>query len=206
MKQFVKPLLFIVLILFFSNTTIFSQTNVKIGFQGGVNFTTPETSPNPVSTTTHVGLLIGAISEIRLSDAGSLLLGLSYIQKRVAPDSSSSLSKTDYFEIPVLLKANLLSPPLRPYFLFGPAIEISVRRNLEVTVANEVQEFDTKNLVQPIDFVIYLGGGAEYQVNSTFDIFGDIRYALGMMNTSRSGNGETKNSGFQFLLGAQVPL
>src|ERR1700690_897774 len=144
MKRIVKPLLTLVLMLFFPITSTISQANVKIGIQGGLNYTTPEISPNPISTTTHTGLLIGAISEIRLSDAGSLLIGISYIQKRVAPDSSSSLWKTDYLEIPVLLKANLLSPPLRPYFICGPAVGFSLRRKLEVTVANEVQEVDTK--------------------------------------------------------------
>lgn len=190
----------------FSTTPTLAQATLKIGFQGGFNFTTPETTPISVSTSTHLGLLLGAISEIRLSETGSLQIGLSYIQKRVALNSLPSTWKVDYLEIPILLKASLLSAAVKPYFLCGPALGIGLQRKLEVTLANEVHEFDIEDSVEPNDFVIYVGGGAEYQVNATLDIFADARYAMGMMNVNKSGNGSWKNSGFQFVLGTKFAL
>jgi len=131
MRHFFALIMLIVVI----KTAVISQ--ISIGLQGGLNIATPEITPIPVSTSSHVGLVVGAISEIRLSDVGFLQVGLSYCQQRIALDSLPSIRrialdslpstwKIDYLEIPVLFKARLFSMAFKPYFLCGPAIGFSL--------------------------------------------------------------------------------
>lgn len=189
-----------------------AQVPISVGIHTGLNFSTPEINPPDIKTSTRLGLCFSSSLEIGISDERFIQIEVSYIQKIAELKSTilgrnvSELSKFDYIEIPILLKAKFGSSAFKTSVLAGPSIGISLNRKVELGFEGQSYVIDIKNLTEPTDFVIYVGIGGEYELNENIKLTGDVRYSLGMQDITKSIDDSWKHSGYQFFVGTRFTL
>lgn len=170
----------------------------------------------PLDTKRTIGFMGGAVLEIEFSEIFSVQPEVMYIQKRakysdvvnVPPFGDVSFDatfKTDYIEIPILLKATFGTSDFKPFVFAGPNIGIMMSSELEVKAMGETQSESIKDETESTDFAIDFGAGGEFKVGSA-TVFVSGRYSLGLSDTVKDPNVKAKTNGIQILVGAMWPL
>jgi hypothetical protein len=198
-----------------------------------MNFANQSFSPLDIFISFHktsrLGLVIGAMAEMKLSELWYITAEPRYTQKGMtisdvaytieSPEPvayGNSVYKVNYLELPILLKAKFGAGDCRPFLLAGPNIGwlLSAVIDLQLTkvlqpgvVAPPSQDltWDYKTVDVCFDF----GGGGEFRLSRTVSLLAMIRYSFGLSNTINHDDDPTitrKSTGIQMLLGAMFDL
>ena len=153
---------------------------------------------------TKLGCAAGIFAEVPLANNFAIQPEVLYVQKGARPSVNAKTAgyalaidlntpaavdalenldahvdlSMDYIEIPILFKAQLLTPKskIRPTIFAGPEFSVLVKSQL--SVLGGLITYDTKDLVKSTDFGLVFGVGVEA---GKFSV--DIRYDLGLTNT-----------------------
>jgi len=131
-----------------------------------------------------VGFAGGAFLGVGVGGSWALQPEFLYVMKGTKVDAAQGGGNINlnYFEIPVLLKLNLLPPKsaISPFVFAGPSLSF----NTSAKVSNGDE--DIKDLVHGADFGLVLGAGLDIQKFSL-----DVRYDLGLQNPIKAQGGYT---------------
>jgi opacity protein-like surface antigen len=170
--------------------------------------------------TSHTGLGIGGVLDIRLSENVALRLEPMYLQKGAAfvsdlvdPDFSEVTFKAAYLEAPLFLKITFGASAIRPYVLAGPVIGFNMSSSLNAPGL----DVETDGIVKSTDFGLGFGAGVSFPAGNN-SLFIEGRYALGLADVAKAGaielmgeqlavdDVEIKTRGIQLMAGITFPL
>lgn len=211
---------FITLCIMFSlSIGTYAQTS-KIGVIGGINLANISVDDDSTTTKNLMGLGIGGVLDLALSNNVSLCFEPMYLQKGAEQDIQEEIGtinvkmKLNYIEIPVFLKILLGSGDMKPYIMAGPTIGFLMSANMEVSMLGVSVEGDIKDFIESMDYGVGFGGGISFAMgNNTFFIEG--RYTMGLTDIFKGGtfeedmeipNEEVKTKGIQIMGGFSMPL
>ncbi len=111
-----------------------------------------------------------------------------------------SVVKTNYLEVPVLLRGTLLRhSPVRPMYYIGPTAGISLGGTVETDLAGAADQ-DLEDL-KAVDLGLALGAGVGFDLGGR-KLTAEFRYTTGFADIhDLAGNAESVNSVFSFLAG-----
>lgn len=203
----------------------FSQLSFRAGIQAGTNFSNldysePFNAPN-ASPHSKMGILAGAVLELRAYDFLFLLIEPRYIQKgtsigtfRVAnpyiphqTGTANLVYRHDYFEMPILLKARFSLSSISPFLFAGPNTGLLLRSRVsfekDFSEGNHiVQSSDYEQYTRKIDFGIDVGFGFEVSLYRSLTGFMTTRYSQGLLDIyDDPGFPSTNTRGIQVLAG-----
>ncbi len=123
------------------------------------------------------GFIGGAYLTYAISPRFAVQPEILYVMKGAAKDLIiiNATWATDYLEIPVLLKFDIMPQgPAHPNLFVGPALDILLSSKFDILDYS----FDVSDGMKTMDFSLVFGGGVDYK-HFTFD----ARYTLGLANT-----------------------
>ena len=231
MKRYINSFIVAAFLLLLASRFACSQTSVRLGADIGMNFANQSLSyaqPSGIPNSSRVGLTVGGIAELCISDLLYIQAEPRYIQKGMKETGfaitindpnpvgyADLVFKLDYLEIPVLVKAKFGTTDFKPFVFAGPNIGflLSAKRDLEGYDVEQVglqKSFDAKDNYKSLDVSLDLGGGGEYQLATKVSLLATARYSLGLTavnNETNSAPGTTiKSYGIQILIGALFNL
>jgi len=181
--------LFILCIIFYN-----VNAQIKVGLQLGPNFSSGSYSSDyfkESSVSGKTGLFGGFLAEFKLSDMFYLQPEINYIQKGVElsplyyagyvnPGSKGDF-KLDYVEIPINIIAKFGKNELKPFVFAGPSFSIlsTAEKTEKYIDYSDYGPYSIEDYVESMDIALNVGGGVEYAINPTLDVFAMLRYSLG---------------------------
>jgi hypothetical protein len=153
---------------------------------------------------------------------GSGLIGLQveglYVQKGVKAAGEfegttfTGTLKVSYVEVPALLRLSFPAGNIKPYIYAGAGAAFEMKCEGEVTSNGETQtgeceeaEAQAGSERRKLDVTALGGGGLQFRLSSLSVLF-EVRYARGIRNLNKSGDGGAKNEALSFLTGVAIPL
>jgi hypothetical protein len=153
---------------------------------------------------------------------GNGLIGLQveglYVQKgvKVAGEFEGSTFagtlKVSYVEVPALLRISFPAGNIRPYVYAGAGAAFEMKCEGEVTTDGQTQtgtceeaEGQAGSERRKLDVTALGGGGLQLRLSSLSILF-EARYARGIRNLNKSGEGGAKNEALSFLTGVAIPI
>jgi hypothetical protein len=187
----------------------------KIGPIVGVSFAndTFDVSGLSLSLDSRTGFAGGVSGELRLGEWLFFQPELMYIQKGFVIPAALNTSGTgdatfaaNYLEIPLLMKAKLITNVVNPYFLFGPSPSFKLSSSAKTSAGTS-----SVDNVHTFDFGLHFGVGAEAVVAQNITAFLDGRYILGLTNIDgapedQNSNLSVRNRTWMILTGARFAL
>jgi hypothetical protein len=183
-------------------------SDLRLGGQAGVNLANASANNSlsqSVNLNTRTGLGIGAFADIALDKMFSFSPEFMYMQKGAGLNATVT-DKLDYLEFPLLIKAKFGDDMFKPMLFAGPNLGFRVNAKQDNGSGTSV---DISSIVEPIDFGLDFGGGAEYLLEKNgIGLQVTVRYSLGLTNVDKSGvpNVTWRNRGVQILAGVSFPL
>jgi hypothetical protein len=204
-----KKSLFALAFIALLSSQVFSQS-VKMGIEGGLNFSNPSFTPN-LQASSRTGMVVGGFAEFKVSPIVSIKPGVRYVMKGFTlPGIAGPVTfKTNYIEIPALLKITFPLQQVKPYIEAGPSLSLNVSANSEAAGLNQLQETDESRTFESTEFGLYFGSGLDFRVGSNIEMFTGIGYSLGLSNSLNSltvTNVNSKNNGFRITSGVKFDL
>jgi hypothetical protein len=188
--------------------------SIDLGVKGGVNVATVSTDIPDIEDIkeSQTGFVGGAFVAFGLGSVFSLQPELLYSQKGFAGQEGELEAnlRTNYIEIPLLLKANLDAGMLRPAIYAGPVVSFESSCDLTVesfTVDCDEDEegfADRKSTDWGVDF----GANLDIFVGPVM-LVADIRYQLGLTNLVSgefADEESVKTRAWQFMAGIGLSL
>lgn len=181
--------IFILCIIFYN-----ANAQIKLGFQLGPNFASGNYSSDyfkESDVSGKTGFFGGVLAEFKLNDMFYLQPEINYIQKgvEISPlyylgyvnSGSKGDFKLDYVEVPINIIAKFGKNELKPFIFAGPSFNIlSTAEKTEKYVGySDYGPYSIEDYVESMDIALNVGGGVEYAVNPTLDVFAMLRYSLG---------------------------
>jgi hypothetical protein len=226
MKRLITVL--ISLLIFCVNYPLNAQINA--GITGSVNFSTFEAELGTGEKITGRTLYgIGGVLDFKLTNRLSIQVEPVYIQKGAKltlQTEQSDLELTfssSFIEVPSFLKVKLGDSDVLPYILVGPTFGILINSDIDGESSGLKFSADVKKVTESFDIGLGFGAGVEYPV-STFSIFVESYYVLGLNNMQKGGTfeissgpysqdmtwdkkeNEYSNKGLRVLFGVKFPL
>jgi hypothetical protein len=176
----------------------FSQ-GVMLGGRVGVNLANESWNPDPgtnpnnsgSSLGIHAGFLAGAQCDKWFDDEWALSVQLLYDQKGTTETVQGSSGNFDlgYLEIPILVKANIITGSVRPYLFAGPSIGLL----LAASVQTNGQTADIKSYYNSVDFSLVGGAGLAFDISPRITICFDASYTVGLTDIDKNSDGSYGN-------------
>ena len=166
----------------------------------------------------RTGLVAGVYLKLPLGTVLSVQPELLYSMKGAAAGSGDDAAalNTDYFELPVLLRADLpTGTAVRPYLFVGPTFSLRTRCELEADgggfqasvdcddLAAEQPQEDTPEF-KKFDLGVALGGGVTVGMGTASALNFGVRYTHG--TSSIIDPGDVKNRVLSFTVGLEIPF
>jgi len=229
MRKLIITFLILVLTIYLSFTSVFSQEqmNIKKGLKIGLNkskfvgneeYLTEdylESDPNKIA-----GTGFGGFIEFNITSHFSIQPELLYV-KRGTQYILTGWSvigpytlKIDYVEIPILFKYNIpIIENITPSLYFGPTVAFPVKKKLETVSYNSIHdstnEYKLENVRNPVFGVAF---GGEIEISGELTLEGRFNFGLSKINgdelIERTGdpfplhpNMEIKNRSILFMIG-----
>jgi opacity protein-like surface antigen len=179
---------------------------VDFGIKGGLNITTLAYSGS-VEWWDNLGYTNGPIFGVFFSlGRGPVTIQPEVFYSRRGSKLEINASdhivyRSEFLEVPVLVKWNVISGPISPVVFAGPfgAFSFSYKEIKTIggtTLTTDISEGHSKS-----DYGLIFGGGLEYKLKSIKLIL-EGRYTMGMRNIEyQSETDSFKNSGFSVLFG-----
>jgi hypothetical protein len=222
-----KKLFFsVILVISFFYLTQPINAQVKIGIQAGLNLTdinTKNYSLRDFNTAIRTRFVAGGLISYNFLSLLEVQFEPAYVQKGAKANFSEEYQgipvdvegsvTANFIDIPILLKANLINGPIKPYLLLGGSIDFLIGdANLTIDnasvngqdvtplIPNELkdQKLDIKNK----DYILCLGAGIEIPVG-LLSVLIEGRYDIGLTNLNNvpDDNTEFKTTGLQLKAG-----
>lgn len=197
----------IALTMVLSALSVYSQPNLALGLEGGLNLANVSISPS-VTSNSRTGLIIGGILDIGISKNIGVTSGLRFTMKgfQTTGGGITSTWKTNYIEVPALLKVKFPLTEVKPYLVGGPVLGIRVSASEEQSNGQQSADVDASNNFESIDFGLLFAGGLDFNVASKTDLFIQGGYAFGLSNIWKQTTHTVKNYGIQFTGGVKFRL
>lgn len=177
----------------------FAQGNFSAGVKGGVNFAKVSFDPDEDSACCDMrtGFIGGLFVVAPINESIAIQPEFLYSMQgaKLDFDGFEEELQIDYFQIPILVRADFGATNVRPFVLFGPTIGFNVK-------AKEVfgdDEDDIKEDVKNVDIGFAIGAGVQFGAGSV-----EARYTHGLTNASEDSEEEgfeAKHRVFSILVG-----
>lgn len=188
-----------------------SNAQVKVGFNGGINFSKysgdKKNSNSSVSFNKLPGFAVGGVLEYGISKTFALRFSPSYLLRGSETKYNMKLSgkiktiknksKTYFIEMPLTAIYKLGKGKVCPYLSGGFNIGF-------LTKAKSDGE-DIKNQFKKVNFSFLFGLGCEFALTKKASVFIDGQYALGLRNLAKN-NGKQKTRGIDLKAGVLFAL
>lgn len=198
----------IALTMVLSALSVYSQPNLALGLEGGLNLANVSISPSQTSNS-RTGLIIGGVLDIGISRTIGVTTGLRYTMKgfQVTNQGVTFTDKLNYIEVPALLKVKFPLTEVKPYLVGGPVLGIRVSATEEQSNGQQTADVDASSAFESIDFGLLFGGGLDFNVATKTDLFIQAGYGFGLSNIWKQTTTVTvKNYGIQFTGGVKFRL
>lgn len=195
-------------VMVFSAITVYSQPNLALGLEGGLNLANVSITPSQTSNS-RTGLIVGGVLDIGISRTIGVTTGLRYVMKgfQVTNQGVTFTDKLNYLEVPALLKVKFPLTEVKPYLVGGPVLGIRVSATEEQSNGQQTADVDASSAFESIDFGLLFGGGLDFNVATKTDLFIQAGYGFGLSNIWKQTTTVTvKNYGIQFTGGVKFRL
>ena len=175
MKRFTIGIVALAALVAFSSPLFAANGKTMFGLKGGLNMANV-IGDDVENTSMKIGFVGGVFVCYNITEIFAIQPELLYSQKgaKVEIGTEEFSWKTDYFEVPLLLKVNLPTEgKMKPSLYAGPAIGILMTAKLE--------DEDIKDDLKGTDFGIIAGGAVAYQMESGSLSF-EFRYEVGLQS------------------------
>jgi hypothetical protein len=184
-------------IIFCVTTLISAQSQISAGPTIGINFATfnGNDANQFGNLSSKTGLYIGGFFNIRFTELFALQPEMAFTMKgsdgtiNIYGYNYNITYKTNYIEIPVLLKFYIPiqgARTIKPNLYIGPAFAFKVSSNVEVSANGNGQTADISNTTKDFDLGLAFGGGIGFLVGRGVLDF-SLRYTLGLTSIDDSG-------------------
>ncbi len=189
--------------------------DLTIGLKGGLNVANVSADQiELVDTDSRTAFVGGGFLTIGLGERFAIQPEVLYAQKGFSVGALGTRASVDldYFDIPVLLKVNLVQPTqqVRPVVFAGPfiAFETSCSVSGEVGGIGGSTDCDVAlGARETTDAGIAFGAGVDIAATQGLLILLDARYNLGLVNLdSEAGSDSVKSRVWSFMAGFGIPL
>lgn len=198
----------IALTIVLSAVSVYSQPNLSLGLEAGLNLANVSISPSQTSNS-RTGLIIGGVLDIGISRTIGVTTGLRYTMKgfQVTNQGVTFTDKLNYIEVPALLKVKFPLTEVKPYLVGGPVLGIRVSATEEQSNGQQTADVDASSAFESIDFGLLFGGGLDFNVATKTDLFIQAGYGFGLSNIWKQSTTVTvKNYGIQITGGVKFKL
>jgi hypothetical protein len=175
MKKHVILVLALAALVAFSSPLFAQDGKMMFGVKAGLNMANVTGDEAPDETSMKMGAVGGVFMCYKITDIFAIQPELLYTQKGATIDEGDDEFswKTDYFEIPLLLKVNLPTEgKIKPSLYAGPA--------LGILMSAKYEEEDIKDYLKSTDFGVLAGAGLGYEMEKGM-IGIEARYEVGLM-------------------------
>lgn len=196
------------MIMLFSAGSSMSQTNIKLGFEAGLNIANVSVSTN-VSTNSRTGMIFGGVADVGFTRQIGLVTGVRFVMKgySVSQGTTSSTIKLNYLEFPAFLKVKFPLTEIKPYLIGGPTLGINLSSTAETISGTQTQTSDLSANTESIDFGLFFGAGMDFSVTPKMDLCFQGGYAFGMSNIAKGITTVTiKTNGIQLTGGVKFKI
>jgi hypothetical protein len=211
MKKIVFTLLFAA---FFVGNN-FAQSKLKVGFNGGLTYSSFRGNPQIETLDAGLDFLVGVSFEYQLKERLSLVANLNYDRKTAtdnpyieifySPDDPSF-----YGRVKIKLKNQFISLPILLKYKFGPENSLYINGGpfmsymLKSELWNDYDEVnsDQTDNYKSLDFGLVFGFGKTFKLKNNNEISVEIRENLGLANISDVpvvGNGSIKTNSLNLI-------
>jgi hypothetical protein len=194
------------------------QAQTTLGVKGGINVADVSTDVAEfelLGTSSKTGFVGGAYANLGLGGLFAIQPELLYSQKGFKAEETGveAQFKVNYFEIPVLLKAQFPMEMIRPAIYAGPVVSFETTCKLGLAEGEVSADFDCDSEEAGVDerkkteFGAVFGGNLDLFLGSIVLTL-DARYQLGLTNLADSPdvNEEVKNRVWQIMGGVGFTL
>jgi len=172
-----------------SAPTATAQEDFHFGALGGLDFATFSYTPQPAyDVSRNARGNAGVFFAFELNETLSLETRLLWVRKSVKTQYprfvGAANAQVSYASIPVLLKATLDTPRVRPFLCVGPELLIKTAASMSGTVnGNRIEVSDFDDQVRPWDLTLDLGAGVEVAMGPVAVVLEGL-YSRGVTNIS----------------------
>ncbi|RMG79632.1 MAG: PorT family protein [Bacteroidetes bacterium] len=196
--------------IFFGFSGYLHAQDMGLGIRGGLNLAnqTFESSGLSVSPDSKVGLVVGILADLPVTDALSIQPELDFIQKGASLSTEffgtqiESSQTINYLELPVMAKYKFGTETIGIGILAGPIFGFGISGKSKVTENGTTTESDLdwdNDNVKRTDLGLGVGGVVNFG-----NLFLDLRYVFGIADIEDTNDGKVKNKGFQVGLGFMI--
>lgn len=198
---------FIAVLLFLGTGLTYSQNTLKLGVEAGLNLANANTTPS-VTTNTRTGFIIGGVVDYSFTQQMGIVSGLRFIMKGAESVSGNQTftTKLNFIEIPALFKVKFPLTEIKPYLIAGPTLGLRVSASVESSTGTGGGTNDVSSFYETIDFGLFFGGGLDFTIAPTTDLFFQTGYSLGLSNISKVTNQTAKTTGIQIIAGVKFRM
>jgi hypothetical protein len=192
-----KKIVFTLLFAAFLVGNSFAQSKLKVGFNGGLTYSSFRGNPQIETLDAGVDFLVGVSFEYQLKERLSLVANINYDRKTAtdnpyieifpSPDDPSFYGrvkikfKNQFISLPILLKYKF-GPRNSLYINGGPFMSYMLKSELWNDY-DEVNSDQTDNY-KTLDFGLVFGFGKTFKLKNNTEINVEIRENLGLSNIS----------------------
>jgi hypothetical protein len=181
---------------FLTGTPASAQTNWSAGVKAGVNLS--DIAVDPVDDTCckrRTGAVGGLFVTVPINTTIGFQPEFLYSMKGATfeEDGEEFKIKTNYFEVPLLLRADFSSSASRPFVLFGPTLGFRTKATFEFPDGTEE---DAKDDVEKFDVGFAIAGGLQFGRGSV-----EVRYTHGLSDADNSDDSKARHRVVSILAG-----
>lgn len=192
-----------------SSFTSYSQSKLSLGFEAGLNIANTNQTPS-TSFGSKTCFIIGAVLDAPITPSFSIAPGLRFITKgnSYSGADGTASNSASVIEIDGLLKAKFPLTEIKPYVFAGPSLGFIMSSSYTVTPTGGTSSTqDVSANTETIDFGLMFGGGLDFKLTPTMDLFGQFGYSLGLSNIQKNNPAQTtKTTGIQMTAGLRFKL
>lgn len=192
-----------------TTVSVYSQSKLSLGFEAGINIANANQTPS-TSFGSKTGFIIGGMLDASISPQFSIAPGIRFITKGNSYSGADGVASNSLsvIEIDALLKVKFPLTEIKPYIFAGPNLGFILSATYSQTPTGGTSSSqDVSSNVETIDFGLMFGGGLDFKVAPTMDIFGQFGYSLGLSNIQKNNPASTtKTTGIQLTTGLRFKL
>ncbi|MCR9288087.1 MAG: PorT family protein [Bacteroidetes bacterium] len=181
-----------------------SQAQINFGLRAGINLANQafEQDGLTIEPDANLGLTVGVLADIGISDNLSIQPEIDFIQKGMQlefeffGETTKSKQTWNYVEIPVLVKYKFGTDAVKAAVMAGPSFGYALSAKDETDGVETDLDFDDNDGVKRGDFGLNVGGMVGFG-----NLFIDLRYQIGLANIADDSDVTVNNKGFIIAVG-----
>lgn len=210
-----KKIVFTFLLATFFVGTSFAQGKLKVGFNGGLTYSSFRGNPQIETLDAGVDFLVGVSFEYQLKNRLSLVANINYDRKTATDNPyieifDSPDDPSFYGRVKIKFKNQFISLPILLKYQFGPDNSLYINGGpfMSYMIKSELwNDYDERNTDQTdnyksLDFGLTFGFGKAFKLKNNKEISIEIRENLGLSDISAVpvvGNGSIKTNSLNLI-------